>query len=308
MQVELDFVKMNGLGNDFVFVDDLSNEINLSDDQVKFLCDRRFGIGADGVILVRPSTNAECSAYMHYINSDGTLAQMCGNGVRCFAKYLVDRGYVNASDGKFVADTLAGPRNITFSVDENDKMTFATVNMGKPILNPEQIPVNAKCNDTSSWGESFVNSHAVSSPWGDFAFTFVSMGNPHAICFIDDFSQLSDDLFNDSSNKTLETLNVDKIGSYFESHEIFPEKSNIEFAQITPSNIKMRVYERGCAETMACGTGACAVNTAAILSKGAGAENDVVLPGGTLHIVLTDEGYVEMTGPAAESFTGTVEV
>ena len=112
--MELDFVKLHGLGNDFVFIDDFSRDIELTQQQVSLLCDRHFGIGADGVIMVRPSERSECAAYMHYINADGTLAQMCGNGVRCFAKYLVDRGYVLASDGRFVADTLAGPKPISF--------------------------------------------------------------------------------------------------------------------------------------------------------------------------------------------------
>ena len=110
--MELDFVKLHGLGNDFVFIDDFSRDIELTQEQVALLCDRHFGIGADGVIMVRPSKRSECAAYMHYINADGTLAQMCGNGVRCFAKYLVDRGFVLASDGSFVADTLAGPKPI----------------------------------------------------------------------------------------------------------------------------------------------------------------------------------------------------
>ena len=125
--MELDFVKLHGLGNDFVFIDDFSRDIELTQEQVALLCDRHFGIGADGVIMVRPSRRSECAAYMHYINADGTLAQMCGNGVRCFAKYLVDRGFVLASDGSFVADTLAGPKPISFEVDKHDKLTFATV-------------------------------------------------------------------------------------------------------------------------------------------------------------------------------------
>ena len=122
--MELDFVKLHGLGNDFVFIDDFSRDIELTQEQVALLCDRHFGIGADGVIMVRPSKRSECAAYMHYINADGTLAQMCGNGVRCFAKYLVDRGFVLASDGSFVADTLAGPKPISFEVDKHDKLTL----------------------------------------------------------------------------------------------------------------------------------------------------------------------------------------
>ena len=150
--MELSFTKLNGAGNDFVFVDDFSSEIELTTSQVSWLCDRHFGIGADGVILVRPSVRTECAAYMHYINSDGTLAHMCGNGVRCFAKFLVDRGYVQASDGSFVADTLAGPKPISFTVDDEDKMIQATVDMGHPILEPSEVPVNAKANATSPAG------------------------------------------------------------------------------------------------------------------------------------------------------------
>ncbi len=136
----IDFAKLHGLGNDFIFIDDLSSEVNLTDDEVRALCDRHFGIGADGVILVRPSEDADCVAYMHYINADGTLAQMCGNGVRCFAKYLVDRGFVNESEASLVADTLAGPKRITFERDDSGRLASATVDMGNPILMPESIP------------------------------------------------------------------------------------------------------------------------------------------------------------------------
>lgn len=137
--MKIEFAKLNGLGNDFIFVDDLSREIELTDEQVSSLCDRHFGIGADGVILVRPSDRSECAAYMHYINSDGSLAQMCGNGVRCFAKYLVDRGFVKSEEGQFVADTLSGPKPIVFSSDAKGKLTQATVDMGLPIFEPSQV-------------------------------------------------------------------------------------------------------------------------------------------------------------------------
>ena len=306
--MELDFVKLHGLGNDFIFVDDFSRDIELTKEQVALLCNRHFGIGADGVILVRPSERSECAAYMHYINSDGTLAQMCGNGVRCFAKYLVDRGFVQASDGQFVADTLAGPKPISFEVDENEKMTRATVDMGHPILEPAEVPVAAPANAESAQGVAFAKDVAIDSPWGPFAFTCVSMGNPHAICFIDDFNTVNDELFTDASNKCLETLDLNKIGAFYESHEMFPEKTNVEFAQVRSGAIAMRVFERGCGETLACGTGACATNVAAALTSRAGRENDIVLRGGTLHIVWDDDNHVMMTGPAVEAFQGTVEI
>lgn len=306
--MELDFVKLNGLGNDFVFIDDFSREIELTTEQVTWLCDRHFGIGADGVILVRPSSHAECAAYMHYINSDGSLAQMCGNGVRCFAKYLVDRGFVNAQDGKFVADTLAGPRPISFSTDEADLVTQVTVDMGCPVLDPAEVPVDAAANATSAQGVSYVKELPLSSPWGTFTFTCVSMGNPHAVCFIDSWDDVSDDLFADPANKSLQTMNLDLVGAYFESHAAFPEKTNVEFAVVGEGQIEMRVFERGCGETLACGTGACATCVAACLTQRSGSKNDLVLRGGVLHIVWGEDNHVMMTGPAAESFTGTVDL
>ena len=305
--MELTFTKLNGAGNDFVFVDDLSSEIELTTSQVAWLCDRHFGIGADGVILVRPSERPECAAYMHYINSDGTLAQMCGNGVRCFAKFLVDRGYVQPSDGAFVADTLAGPKPISFTVDDEGKMTQATVDMGHPILDPQTVPVSVEANAQSTTGVAYAGDIAIESPWGPFAFTCVSMGNPHAITFIEDFEALPDELFA-SDEKTLATLDLEKIGAFYESNPIFPEKANIEFASITERGIEMRVYERGCGETLACGTGACATCVAAALTDRASRENDLILRGGVLHIHWTDDDHVMMTGPAAEAFEGTVKL
>lgn len=303
--MELTFSKLNGAGNDFVFIDDLSSEIELTQAQVAWLCDRHFGIGADGVILVRPSKRPECAAYMHYINSDGTLAQMCGNGVRCFAKFLVDRGYVQASEGSFVADTLAGPKPISFEVDENEKLTRATVDMGHPILEPASVPVTMEANAETEDGRAFAKEIAVPSPWGDFSFTCVSMGNPHAITFIDDFDALPAELFV-SEQKSLSTLDLEKVGAYYESNDVFPEKANIEFASVGERGIEMRVYERGCGETLACGTGACATCVAAALTGRTGRENDLILRGGTLHIRWTQDDHVMMTGPAAQSFEGTV--
>ncbi len=305
--MEIDFVKMHGLGNDFIFIDDFSTEVELSTDQVKFLCDRHFGIGADGVILVRPSENPECAAYMHYINSDGTLAQMCGNGVRCFAKYLVDRGYVQASDAKFTADTLAGPHPIEFSVDSDAMMVDATVDMGHPILDPKKVPVNLTPNGKYA-GHVFAHDKALESPWGDFAFTCVSMGNPHAICFIDDFDALDSALFDSSHARSLATMDINKVGAFFESNAAFPQKTNVEFAHVFPDEIGMRVFERGCGETLACGTGACATSVAAALTDRSGRANKVHLRGGVLSIDWDKNDHVMMTGPAQQVFEGTIKL
>lgn len=306
--MELDFVKLHGLGNDFVFVDDPAGAITLTRDQVAQLCDRHKGIGADGVILVRPSEDPACTAYMHYINADGSLAQMCGNGVRCFAKYLVDRGYVAASDKRLVVGTLAGPRPVGFETDAAGKLSCATVDMGRPVLDPALVPVLAAANATSVEGVEFVREVPTPSPWGTFRFTCVSMGNPHAVCFIDDWNSLSDALFPDPSDKCLATFDVTRAGAFFESHELFPEKTNVEFAVVEADGIAMRVYERGCGETLACGTGACATGVAAALTGRAGRENDLRLRGGVLHILWNDDDHVMMTGPAVEVFRGRVQV
>lgn len=305
--MELEFVKLHGLGNDFVFVNDLDESLDFTTEQVAWLCDRHFGIGGDGVILVRPAKTSGCDAYMHYINNDGTLAQMCGNGVRSFAKYLVDQGIVE-NTGTLVAETLAGPREIAYETDDEGKLTTATVMMGQPILVPKDVPTTLEATAETVDGTPYAKEVTLSSPWGPFAFTCVSMGNPHAVTFIDDFSALPDELFTDPTNKSLATMRLDEIGAFFESHEAFPEKTNVEFAGVSPKGVSMRVYERGCGETLACGTGTCATNVAAFLTGRADRENDVVLRGGTLHIRWDEDGNVYMTGPAAEAFRGTVVV
>ena len=304
--MELSFAKLHGLGNDFVFIDDRADRLRLTDAQVAWLCDRHFGIGADGVILVRPPADARCAAYMHYINADGSLAQMCGNGVRCFAKYLVDRGIVDGATGELVAETLAGPRPIAFETDGAGRMTRATVNMGRPVLDPVLVPVDAAPDAAAPDGAPCIQDLALDSPWGPFSFACVSMGNPHAVCFVDDWDALPDDLFPEGAPKSLETLRLDEVGAFFEAHPAFPEKTNVEFAEVRDDGIAMRVYERGCGETLACGTGACATHVAARLTGRAGGESDLLLRGGTLHICWDGEGPVTMAGPAEESFSGTV--
>ena len=305
--MKLDFVKLHGLGNDFVFVDDFDRQIELTPDQVAFLCDRHFGIGGDGVILVRPSDHPECAGYMHYINSDGTLAEMCGNGIRCFSKFLVDRGYVDPQSGSYIADTLRGPLPISFELDSDGLMSRATVDMDEPILAPELIPVALPAQGISEEGEPFVREEQVTSPWGTFFFTCVSMGNPHAVCFFDEIEELPNDWFL-SDEKSLETFDLNRIGSYFECNEVFPAKSNIEFIVPAADGLHMRVYERGCGETLACGTGACASLVAAALTGRSPRYNKVHLRGGTLEIDWSGNNHVFMTGPATQSFTGSIEL
>lgn len=292
MAKRVDFVKLNGAGNDFVFIADLSDELEVTPEQVRSLCDRHFGIGADGVIVVKPAKDPANAGFMHYINADGTLAQMCGNGVRCFAKYLVDQGIVEENTPLFNVETRAGVKKISYETDEGGKLVRATVDMGAPIFNPGDVPTALAFNAMTEEGEAFVRDVEVDSPFGAFAFTCVSMGNPHAVTFVDD----------------CDAVDVDRVGAFFESCAAFPEKANIEFASLREDGIHMRVFERGCGETLACGTGACATGVAAYLTGRAGCENDLVLLGGKLHIAYTPGGSVMMTGPAAESFRGTVEL
>lgn len=305
--MKLTFEKMHGLGNDFVVIDNMDKTLTLTEHQIESLCDRHFGIGADGLILVEPSDNPEATGYMNYYNADGSHAQMCGNGVRCFARFLVDHGYAGKGSGTLVADTAAGLRAITYHC-ENDEF-MATVDMGEPILTPCDVPVALNANAMTEWGQSYVSDVALESPWGSFSFTCVSMGNPHAITVIEDFESLDDQLFTDPQHKSLDTFNVDLVGKYFESHEAFPEKANIEFIYVGDDMIHMRVYERGDGETLACGTGACGVTVASHLTGRASRESKVALPGGTLDITWDEtSNHVFMTGPATSVFTGMIEL
>lgn len=316
----LPFAKLHGLGNDFVFFDDRDETLDLTMEQVRRLCDRRCGIGADGVILVRPARREGCDGLMYYINADGTLAQMCGNGVRCFAKYVVDRGIVDAEKGFLTVETLAGPRAIRFTTDGEGKLTQATVDMGAPVLEAAAVPIDPTRAEQVSQamlaeravrpcdGTARASATVLTLPYpagGEFPFVCVSMGNPHAVCFVDDWSALPAHLFK-GGEPSLATFDVDAVGAYFERHPAFPEKTNVEFACAGPDDIAMRVFERGCGETMACGTGACTTLVAAALTGRSERENDVLLRGGALHILWDETDHVIMTGPAEEAFTGEV--
>lgn len=305
--MKLTFYKYHGLGNDFVMFDDMDQTLELTPEQVQHICDRHFGIGADGVILVRPSKRDECVAYMHYINSDGTLAEMCGNGIRCFARFLVDRGYIAPEVSSFVADTLRGPLSLELERDSSGNFLRAVVDMDEPILQAAEIPTTLKESFYPDLALSCVREQSISSPWGDFSFTCVSMGNPHAVCFLDTITSLPDTCFT-GNEKTLETFKLDEIGAYFECHPAFPAKSNIEFIVVGDNELLMRVFERGCGETLACGTGACASLVAAVLTNRSKRHNKVHLRGGILDITWSKNNHVYMAGPAVCSFAGTLDL
>lgn len=283
--MEFVFTKMHGLGNDFIVIEDLAEELDFSNEAVRWFCDRNFGIGADGLILVRPSSSDDADYYMHYINADGSLAEMCGNGVRCFAKYLVDRDLVGADRDRLVVETLGGLKPITFTRDEDGALAQATVNMGAPRLSAEEIPTTLSGNP--------VLGRQLETDMGTIEVTCVSMGNPHTIIWVED----------------VDSAPVETLGPLVESHPAFPNKTNVEFAELAEDDlILLRVWERGCGETLACGTGACATAVAASLAGLVGRRATVDLPGGELEIRWDEDGDVFMTGPAEEVFRGVVEI
>ncbi|MBE3127950.1 MAG: diaminopimelate epimerase, partial [Candidatus Atribacteria bacterium] len=279
--MKIDFVKMHGLGNDFILIDCLSKPLGDSSFLsylAKKLCNRNFGIGADGLMLILPSSKADLR--MRIFNYDGSEAQMCGNGIRCFAKYAYENKLV--SKNKFTVETLAGIIIPELTIT-NNKILGVKVNMGTPKLRRREVPMNGK--DTSR----VVNETLKINPEQTFKITCVSMGNPHCITFVND----------------VQSIPVDEIGPKIENHPLFPEKTNVEFIQVlNKQEINFRVWERGVGETLACGTGACAALVAAVLNKKTDREATIHLPGGDLDIQWADDGHVYMTGPAELVFRG----
>lgn len=278
----INFTKMQGLGNDFVILDyEEYEKTKLEPSELaKKLCDRNFGIGADGLIIVNPKCENADISWIFY-NSDGSIAQMCGNGMRCFARYVYDKKFIDKKE--FSVETKAG-----IIIPKIISDTEVCVNMGKPILDTKKIPCTAKINLNIPYkiGEKTFNLNAV------------SMGNPHCIIFVD------------KDSKYL----AENLGSKIETDEIFPEKTNVEFVEILSRNsVKINVWERGCGITLACGTGACATTVAGILDDYLDNTVSCNLPGGTLKVEWqgnknnTDHN-VYMTGTATYSFTGQITV
>jgi len=281
MASEIQFVKMHGLGNDFVVVDCLTHPYAVPELVVaaEHLCDRRFGIGGDGVLLLLPSQQADFR--MRIINSDGSEAEMCGNGMRCFAKYLYEHGLTTKT--RFTVETLAGLITPLLLIDEGH-VRAVQVDMGEPRLERAQIPMLGP--------EGKVVSEPLAVDGETFAVTAVSMGNPHAVIFVEN----------------VQTFPVERYGPLIETNTAFPRKTNVEFTQVDNSRqLRMRVWERGSGVTLACGTGACATLVAAVLNGLTERTATVTLPGGPLDIDWNeDDNHVYMTGPATEVFSGTV--
>ncbi|MEI7833262.1 MAG: diaminopimelate epimerase [bacterium] len=277
----MNFTKMHGLGNDFIVVDCLRGEhvAELVEATVR-LCDRHRGIGADGLILVLPATDADFR--MRIINSDGSEPEMCGNGIRCFAKFLYDTGLT--TNTTLAIATLAGMIGAELTVTDG-KVSAVRVDMGIPRLERVDIPM---IGDT---GE--VVDEPLQVLGRTFSTTAVSMGNPHAVTFVED----------------VERFPLEQYGPLVENHPSFPRKTNAEFVEvISPTHLRMRVWERGAGITQACGTGACATLVAAVLTNRAERTATVELPGGPLHISWDVNEHVYMTGPAVAVFTGSVRI
>ena len=280
-QENMRFTKMHGIGNDYVYIDCFKEQVQNPSELSVRLSDRHFGVGSDGLILIKPSRVADCEMEMY--NADGSRSEMCGNGIRCVGKYVYDSGI--ARKKTLTVETLAGIKTLALTVDEGTgRVSGVTVNMGEPIFDPERIP--------ALFEENPVCSVPVAVAGREYAVTCVSMGNPHAVVFVD----------------AVRDLDLEKLGPCFENHERFPNRTNAEFVEITDrSHMKMRVWERGSGETLACGTGACASAVAAMLNGYMDREIEVELLGGRLAIFWNpQDNCVYMTGPAATVFKGEI--
>lgn len=275
------FTKMHGCGNDYVYVNLFEEQIENPAKVSIAVSDRHFGIGSDGLITIGASEIADFR--MRIYNADGSEAEMCGNGIRCVAKYVYDHKLTDKTE--ITVETGAGVKTLQLTV-EDDKVTLVRVDMGEPILTPDEIPVVAD-------GDRVVDEPIVVDD-KEWRMTCVSMGNPHAVVFVDD----------------VEHFELEKYGPLFENHVRFPKRTNTEFVQIISRNEAiMRVWERGSAETWACGTGTCATVMACILNGLT--DNDVLvhLRGGDLRIVYDEKSnHVFMTGPATEVFEGEIQL
>ena len=273
---EILFTKMHGIGNDYIYIDCMNGcPANLPQLSIE-MSDRHCGVGGDGIILILPSEIADFK--MRIFNADGSEAKMCGNGSRCVGKYVFDYGL---TDKRLITlETLSGIKTLSLHVRDG-KVATVTVDMGEPVIDAELIPVS--CSSAQ------MVEQPIHTTFGTYAITAVSMGNPHGVVFVDDLSK----------------IDVHRLGRELELNPIWPDRANIEFAQIIDKGkIKMRVWERGSGETMACGTGACATAVAAAITDRCGHNATIELLGGTLDIEWGDDGHIYMTGPAATVFEG----
>ena len=281
------FTKMHGCGNDYIYVNGFEEHIAAEEKPglVRKLSDRHFGIGGDGVIFINPGKTAEFEMEMY--NADGTRAQMCGNGIRCVAKYVYDNHLTDKTS--ITIESFGKVKYLELTLGDDGKSATAKVNMGAPILKADEIPVRSDKEQVIN-EEITVNGQV-------YRMTCVSMGNPHAVVFVENVPDLKD-------------FDIAQIGPYFENHERFPERSNTEFVRvIDKNNVQMRVWERGTGETLACGTGCCATTVACVLNGHTETKVNVKVLGGEILCEWDRaENLVYMTGPAATVFEGEIEI
>lgn len=278
------FTKMQGCGNDYVYVNGIEEKLSQErkPEMVRFLSDRHFGIGGDGVIFINAAKEADFEMEMY--NADGTRSEMCGNGIRCVAKFVYDKRLTNK---KQISIVSAGKiKYLDLTVNEKNLVEMVKVNMGNPILEPSQIPAVFE-------GDMVVDA-PIDVQGQEYRVTCVSMGNPHAVVFVEDTAG----------------LNLEKIGPDFEHHKAFPNRTNTEFVEIVDRNhVKMRVWERGTGETLACGTGCCATVVACVLNDLTDTDVEVEVLGGKIQIRWDRESnLVYMTGPATTVFEGEIDI
>ncbi len=278
--MKINFTKMHGIGNDYVYVNCMEKELENPGEISIAVSPRHFSVGSDGLIMICHSDVAD--AKMRMFNADGSEGKMCGNGIRCVGKYLYDKGIVNKTD--ITVETLSGIKKLKLNI-VNGKADTICVDMGKAILDPKEIPVIA---------DDIMINKPVMVNGKEYKLTAVSMGNPHAVCFVDD----------------VDSLDLEKIGPDFENLSIFPERVNTEFVKvIDDKTLRMRVWERGSGETFACGTGTCATVVAACLNGICKKDTDVTvhLIGGDLIIRYCEDGTAFMTGKAETAYEGVFE-
>ncbi len=280
--MDIKFTKMQGCGNDYVYINGFTEHVPEEEkaEIVKYLSDRHFGIGSDGVIFINPSEIADFE--MQMFNADGTRAEMCGNGIRCVAKYVYDNKMTDSRD--ITIESFGKIKGISI-FEKDGKAHTVRVDMGEPVLKPSEIPVN-------SGADSFINENIVSGD-REYAVTAVSMGNPHAVIFEDP-----------------DTVGIEKAGPLMEHNSLFPKRTNVEYVKVLDrSHIILRVWERGTGETLACGTGCCASVVACILNGRTDRKVNVKVLGGEIDVEWSEEdNHVYMTGPAETVFTGSVTI
>jgi diaminopimelate epimerase len=275
------FTKMHGAGNDYVYVDCFLETVDNPAELAVRISDRHKGVGSDGLVLIMYSDT--CDFRMRIFNADGSEAQMCGNASRCIAKFVYDRGYANKKI--ITLETPAGVKTLEL-LPENCEVHRVKVDMGEPVWETSEIPVK--------WNEETLINQVVDFGVGKYAVTCVSMGNPHAVIFVE------------PQDGGIDGLNLEKIGTVIENHPMFPERVNTEFVEIiSPIHARMRVWERGSGETLACGTGACAVEAAAVMNKKLERKAVISLSGGDLELEWNAENnHIYMTGDAVTVFEG----